>query len=324
MRSNQMPPSQPLDTKRKICVCYGLTSDMEFAAGVSILNFVNLHGSEDFDFVIYSDSRLPKLVAALASRDINVRVVVFRPPVTWLELYSSRAVSYFSPLVLSKFEIFKQLGAYSRVIWLDFDIVIIKKLNVLYSDVDFDFGYVPSGMNIRSGFIEPPPMVNLETLEKDGLSAGLLIANNDFPGHTDVTDALYQGYREHAQNLYYPEQAILDLLLDKAPIKRLILDARIYCSDPDNQSEDTLILHSWGERKFWNGRENLIWSGYYDDWKSIGGRRYKPSLVILNGALRRIQHIAALVITRFRLGWNLGISSTSKQPKSQNGSKSDS
>jgi hypothetical protein len=299
MNVSQKELNTPRTKSQKVCVCYGLTADMEFAAGVSILNFVDLHGSEGFDFILYSDSELPRLVASLSSKGISVSVNIFRPPISWLDLYSSRAVSYFSPMVLSKFEIFNNLEKYSRVIWFDFDMVFQSKLELLLSADNFDLAFMSSQQTISSAFRQPPIGVDAETLMKEGFFAGLFVANDTFPDHKHVTKRLYELYLVHALNLYYPEQAIFDVFLEQTSYNRLVLNPRVYCGDPDDQSDEILVLHSWGPKKFWSGRTNLRWSSYYKEWRSIGGSLYRPFLIFANGISRRVQHALALVVLRF-------------------------
>jgi hypothetical protein len=291
--------SKPSNQKsQKVLICFGLTSDMEFAAGVSILNFVGLHGSEDFDFVVYSDSGMPRMVSALGLKGIDVEVIVYHPPIKWHELYSSRAIAYFSPQVLSKFEIFNNLEHYSRVIWFDYDIVIKHPLTELLSATDFDFACLKSNQSIGDAFIKAPKGIDLAILAKDGISAGLLMVRDSFPDHQKARQKLYDLYLRHSSNLYYPEQAIFDIFLEKEDYRWLRLDGEIYCDNPEHEIAQSLILHAWGPKKFWNGRSNLSWSSYFKEWRSIGGSRYSPLLVLANGISRRVQHALALVILR--------------------------
>ncbi len=303
MRVNQEDLNIDKVKSTKVCVCYGFTADMEFAAGVSILNFVDLHGSEGFDFILYSDSRLPKLKAALGARGINVEVNVFHPPIRWLDLYSSRAVAYFSPLVLSKFEVFSHLSHYRRVIWFDYDIVIKGRLTDVISKNNFDLAFMTSGQPFENAFISPPQNVDVETLAKEGLSAGLLVVNDTFPDHQSASPCLYSTYLLHSSNLYYPEQAILDIFLNSVSYKWLELDGEIYCADPKMELPQSLILHSWGPLKFWDGRPNQKWTGYYQLWLGLGGGKYSRAKSRMNGISRKLKYlVASRIVAAFGKG----------------------
>lgn len=273
---------------------------MEFAVGVSILNFVDVHGSEGFDFILYSDSGLPNLVAALGSRGISVKVIVYNPPVKWVELYSSKAVAYFSPLVLSKFEIFENLKRYSRVVWLDYDIVIKNRLTELLATKNFDFAYFKSDHSIVRAFINAPKDIDLTTLNTHGMSAGLMVVTDSFPDHQKVAEKLYGLYLQHNANLFLPEQAIFDIFLENLDYKWLELDREIYCDNPDHEIAQSLIVHASGPEKFWNGRHNNQWESYYQVWLSIGGVKFGPYKTIVQGLIRRF-FFAIATITKSAL-----------------------
>ena len=79
----------------KTAVCIGLTHDFEFAAGVVLLNFIDLHGSSNFDFKIYSDKDLPRLKRIMLSQGVGVEVIKYRPP------YRGSLCSLLGPLATS-------------------------------------------------------------------------------------------------------------------------------------------------------------------------------------------------------------------------------
>jgi lipopolysaccharide biosynthesis glycosyltransferase len=275
---------------------------MEFAVGVSILNFVEIHGAKEFEFVVYSDSRLPTLKSILSKQGVSVDVIKYKPRIRWLSLYSSRAVAFFSPLVLSKFEIFNNLKKYKRVVWLDYDIVIKKPLWDLLNQNHFDLACVTSSQPIRNAFINPPPGIDDKTLADEGISAGLLVVKESFPDYQSASKALYETCLKHISNLYYPEQGIFDIYLHDAPYKWLELEGQMYCDNPEVENTESFIVHAWGPRKFWNGRRNDEWSRYYDFWLNLGGSRYVPSVSKLKGYVRRLSYVlATIVIATVRL-----------------------
>jgi hypothetical protein len=98
--------------------------------------------------------------------------------------------------------------------------------------------------------------------------------------------------------LYYPEQAIFDIFLDGKDYTWLELDGRVYCDDPDSELKESLILHAWGPRKFWNGRSNRQWSDYYKLWLNIGGARFAPTRSKVKGIIRRFNYVLAVSLLR--------------------------
>ena len=37
------------------------------------------------------------------------------------------------------------------------------------------------------------------------------------------------------------------------------------------ESRKTIILHTWGDKKFWDGHVHPLWDRYYFQWKALGG-----------------------------------------------------
>ena len=275
--------------KNRLAVCIGVTSDLAFAACVTLKNFVELHGQDGTDFFLFSDGPLPREREALRKIGPDITVLEYQPPLTWLELWKSRAIGYFSPLVLAKFEIFNFLRTHQQVIWLDYDIVIQQPMAELL-EADFDIAYYSSEGAIGDQFIRPPSGLDLS---KPGMNAGLLSVKESFPDYVGVTSKLYDLYRVHAKNLYMPEQAIFDLYLDAVSPKLFELSDD-YCTLPDSSnSTSALVIHSAGPRKFWNSIKNNTWEKNYKELLAVGMPAWNQKKANRKRLLRKIRYLIA-------------------------------
>ena len=278
-------------SKKRLAVCLSATSDLAFAAAVVIRNFVDLHGADDTSFFLYSDGNCTDVKRALAKAGIGVEVIKYKPPVNWFELWSSRAVAYFSPLVLAKFEVFSHLQDHKSCLWLDYDIVIQSPLSEILDadEIDMAFMTVPNGM--RRQFIEAPSFIPEEA---SGMSAGLIAANETFPEYEAATSRLYATYRLHARNLFMPEQAIFDLFLLDKEFELLELPASNFCAFPGHaESELATVIHSWGPNKFWNSVKNEDWDSRARFLEELGMSSHSQKKSNLTRLLRKVRFLIA-------------------------------
>jgi lipopolysaccharide biosynthesis glycosyltransferase len=255
-------------SKKRLAVCLSVTSDLAFAAAVVIKNFVDLHGADDTSFFLYSDGNCTDVKTALTKAGIEVEVVKYKPPVNWFELWSSRAVAYFSPLVLAKFEVFSHLEDHKSCLWLDYDIVIQSPLSEILETDSIDIAFMTNSNSMTEQFIQPP-----ESIPDDapGMSAGLILVNESFPNCQVATSRLYSLYRLHSRNLYMPEQAIFDLFLLGKEFQFLALPKSKYCVPPNSFESDTaVIIHSSGPNKFWNSINNEDWESRGSELRGLG------------------------------------------------------
>jgi hypothetical protein len=138
----------------------------------------------------------------------DFEVEVYRPRVDWTKLWGSRAIAYFSPLVLAKFEGFRLLSSFPTVVWLDYDIVIRAPLSELWTRGEFDIAYLSSSQPMKNGFTVAPKGIDGD---KEGMSAALIVFKRSFRDWECASQDLYSIFSRNYSNLYYPEQAVFDL-----------------------------------------------------------------------------------------------------------------
>jgi len=282
-----------------IAICISASSDLSFAAAVTFINFIRIHGVEGFHFRFFSNSRLPRMEKIFRDMGADFKVELYRPPVSWTKLWGSKAIAYFSPLVLAKFEGFRLLSSFATVLWLDYDIVISGSLAELWKRRDFDLAFMGSGQAMAKGFISTPTEVDPE---REGMSAGVMVLRSSFANHDKVSPDLYGIYSKTYSSLYFPEQAVFDLyFLSNQDFVYWKLDDR-FCAFPGRESATNLITHSFGPKKFWNGLQNDSWSSNYEEWLNSGGWSWNPLQSNLAKLVRGLKHLTARFLILFRNG----------------------
>jgi lipopolysaccharide biosynthesis glycosyltransferase len=277
-----------------VAICISASSDFSFAAAVTFINFIKIHGVKGFHFRLFSDSKLPKFETIFRNIGADIKVELYRPPVSWSKLWGSRAIAYFSPLVLAKFEGFRLLSSFPTVVWLDYDIVITNSLSELWTRDDFDLAYQGSSQPVSKAFMFPVADI-LE--DGDGFHAATIVFRESFPDFGGAIVKLYGLFEKHSSNLYYPEQGIFDLFLQSIPRFRRWELGGTYGQFPDAEEESTAILHTPGANKFWNGLQNDSWSSHYKEWLDLGGWGWNPLSTKLRKLMRGLKYAGAVLVS---------------------------
>jgi lipopolysaccharide biosynthesis glycosyltransferase len=265
-----------------------------FAAAVSILNFQEKHPGIPIKYIIYSDRFSKSDLSAINLMDLDIDLVRYKPPVGFVSLWQSKAIAYFSPLVLSKFEIIELSKKFDTVVWLDYDIVIRRSFSHLFHRRDFDMSFMNSRHPISTAFTKLPE--GLDGI-KEGMSAGLLIVNATFPDREKVSSWLYEKFNQYSNDVFFPEQAIFDLYLSQNIPRIYLLSPDDFAALPGSkESQEATILHSYGPRKFWSGVENAEWSERYEYWCSLGGSRYSKSRTRVRKGIRILKYALAQIM----------------------------
>ena len=279
-----------------VAICISASSDLSFAAAVTFINFIQIHGAKGFSFRFFSDSKLPRMEKIFRDLGADFQVELYKPPVSWRKLWGSRAIAYFSPLVLAKFEGFKLLSSYPTVVWLDYDIVITKPISELWERDDFDIAFPGSSQSVKNGFITLPPGINGDL---EGMSAGVMSFKRSFSGHKEAKEKLYKLFSLYSSSLYYPEQAIFDIFFQTHISSRRWKLGEKFGAEPGKESNLNAIVHGYGPRKFWNGRLNASWNEYFFLWLELGGWGWNPHRTRLAKLVRGLKHL----IARFQLSF---------------------
>jgi hypothetical protein len=167
------------------------------------------------------------------------------------------------------------------VIWSDYDVVLLKNLSELV---------VPPGnkANLKLLMTEDSAMGSfMDTIKKVdmskynpkgvGICSSLFVLFDALNDYMRYYDWLLEKTKEWGKYLYCPEQAVMDMLLQEFNIDASNLEGNVYCVHPVHHTitEETKILHAYGQPKFWSGLKNEIWEDNYRKWVAIGGSKIR-------------------------------------------------
>ncbi len=204
-------------------------------------------------------------------------------------------LSYFSPMLFCKYECFGLLKNYDEVLWSDYDVVILGKLDEICN---------VSGKNVKAIFPDEPlrnmfykDVVNKEIfdydLERPGMTTAFFTLSKDITDHDKILKWCYEKTSLWDKDIYYAEQCVFSLALQEFDLNCIDYPFDKYACYPTKAVGDEVIIHAAGQPKFWNGLKNEKWDRMYERWIKMGGTPYSD----LKKKINRKYH---LLMTRLR------------------------
>lgn len=248
--------------KKYLAIVLGVTNDWAFAAGTVLLGLQKYKLRHDYNIIIYHQG-LTKKNKQLLNQIHPCCFVDYH-----INLIDSKKFSRVSELTFSRYECFGLLSKYKKVLWLDADILIKGDISDLIDKHNQGLAmFKHEGIPIKVSFSLP---VSGFDMEKDCFNAGVFLVNDNIENGDLLKEWCYKKTNQWSEKIN-SDQAIINLLLQEFDLPVLELDKKFNCP-PDQESTKTLIVHLWGNKKFWHGFTHSIWNQYFSQWKSLGGR----------------------------------------------------
>jgi lipopolysaccharide biosynthesis glycosyltransferase len=250
-------------------VVLGLTKNFTFALASVLMDIRRTWAGPTLPRVfVYHDGISLNESRILSNLYSNLTLVRYRPSLSWRTL-KSRATRYFTPMVFSKFECFRIATRFESVLWLDYDQRIVKDLSPLFRSPTNMF--LPGGLHVAGQFTRP---LEDYDMNREGVAGGAFLIKKS---KIDGLAAWHRSYRlldQYADRLLMGEQGIIDLVIQDLALEFDPLDPEVYGCHPNSRTRDAVILHCWGQPKFWNGLMDSEWQHNYEQWMLLGGNPY--------------------------------------------------
>ena len=250
-----------MDTKKPLALVLGITGDWAFAAATVLLGLRKFKLRHDHELIIYHQG--------LSNKDQRLLYQIH--PCFFIEydtdLVNTDKFSRVSKLSFSRYECFGLLEKYEMVVWLDSDILIEGDISDMIDSIVSGIAmYKYDGIPTSVSFSSPVPGYDMT---KDCFAAGTLSLTDSLDNYGALRKWCYEKTNEWANHIS-SDQAIINLLVQEFDLSVTELDMK-YCCPPHMESSETVIVHPWGERKFWNGHVHPLWDKYYFQWRASGG-----------------------------------------------------
>lgn len=203
----------------------------------------------------------------------------YKFPINFTDMRKNSSLRYFSPMVFCKYECFRLLKEYDRVIWTDYDVVILKNIRELVSE-KAPLQIVEDTEPLSNMFFDNISEVDTESfdLKKNGVCTPLFVITKGIGDYLEYYEWCQQATRKYAPYIYLPEQCIISLLIQKYDIRYKCLPVAKYALHPNDYDGNASIIHSSGRPKFWEGLYNEEWERYYKAWIERGGKPYRKPM----------------------------------------------
>ena len=225
--------------------------------------------SDVFVFLWNAPSGMKQIFASISPQ---VHVLDFDMP---YPVPDRKFISKYTPASYARFECFRLLDRYERVLFLDADILVRKELDI-FPQVKHGIAMTldPVVTTVGKNFFPAPAGVNPNAT---GYNAGVFALTRDLPcplgTYAALTDWLYGKMAEWADFVYLPDQAVINVAVEHFgwQMTTLSKDYNRPASSSLADLKRAFIVHSTGTRKFWCYYYFHDWYQLYAQWIAKGG-----------------------------------------------------
>ena len=263
-----------MSTKKTNAVVFGSTSNHAFAIACVMMDLSRLSPGLVDEVIIFHDG-IDKSDQTILSTILPTRLIEYEFPIKDRSVLNAPSVRQFTKMVFTKFECLRLLDEYRNVLWLDYDIVIQSDISELFLPSKTGIKFLPGGLKV-SGQLRHE--ISEYDLDREGMCASTFVFQDTLDEWAAMYSFCYNRLQKYADDLYMPEQAIFDFMIQEFRLSPEIINPKEYTPHPTDPkfADSAKIIHSYGQPKFWNGLENNQWDSNYKTWLDAGGTGYIP------------------------------------------------
>lgn len=251
-------------TKKKFVFVLGATANLDFAVANVICGIDRHIKTLDYDIIVYHNNFSEKSKNAI-NKIHPTQFIDYVFPVE--KFNSNESILKFSPLVFSIYECLNLLDKYENVVWLDCDILIQKdfidavKQNESIS-VCFQGDNVGGCMNLK----QPISDFNMEARE---CNSGVVFFNDKLANYNDLYNWCYSTTFKYFDLFLTPDQTVLSIMFDEFKIPVNSLSNMYNCMPFDKRVNNSFIVHTPSNIKFWTSWNFSEWEKNNKIWESL-------------------------------------------------------
>lgn len=180
----------------------------------------------------------------------------------------------FTPALFARFEAFKLLKTYERVLCIDVDVLVQQELTPV-------FDYCPSGMAMALDKLKTPigtnflyPVEGFDMNAEPGFNCGIIaLTQNLHQNYDEIYDFCLQTSVEQGNNIICGDQSVLMLMIQRFGIKPDVLpdEFNTMAHRSCGALKRARLIHTTGHRKFWCYYYFDEWYNNYQEWIRLGG-----------------------------------------------------
>lgn len=283
------------------------TSNSAFAIGTMVANIAEVMGGEvDIFYIVHDGFTQGELEAfARVAGGAKVKFISFtkddfakrlKPHTNNQNILNSPFFSRWTHMAYGMFEPLLLLDECECIVYLDFDIMLLKGIGELFRLKGYHFS-AHMGKSLLNPTLRD---YNGEFKDCRVYRSGIVAYYDTIPNPKECYNQIYNYSAKYGAN----DQGVLSLLILDNKFKVKNLGYEYTSSTFWRKSIGASIIHAWGrDGRFWNNELvyqfwGEIWDKYYQKWLKCGGSEYKGGFICkANYAIERI---------RYHLAYKLG------------------
>lgn len=281
--------------KYKFGILLAATKDSAFTIGTLLLNILDKMPNQIDVFYIVQDGFLPTdkriMQEIVESRgggggvncvfvdftfeDFSAEVKKYNP--SFHIDKTNPILSRYTHMSYARFEALKFLCECERIVYLDFDMLLLRGIEEL-AQGDFDVACFRGSASLSQGMgaLCPP-----QFKEVKNYSTGIIVFGS--MALVEMYAFVYRFIAEHCEDYFTQvklgDQVLFSLYLLTNPLNIYALGDKYYGNVSWVKSKESSIIHAWGQHnRFWNNKLCALawgqWWVYYHRWLELGGSAY--------------------------------------------------
>lgn len=270
--------------KKNIALAFGITSNYIDILANALIGLVK-HSTAFWDGIVVFHNGISKENQKKINNITKCNFIEVKEQ-DFVKYISQDLIKLYSVATFFKFESYKLLDEYHKVIWSDVDVLFQKDISELAKYAD-KTGYAatiatPNYRNIDN-FCE---IINKYNMFVPMYNAGLFVISDKLKNYKKIYDWCYYATKKYSTVLKWLDQAVQNIMIQEFKIDVEEIDLEKYHCHPSNFnfSNDAFIIHAHGTRKFWNDNEYKTlyseWQENNAEWKKINSHKISNSKLI--------------------------------------------
>lgn len=263
--------NQKMTNKKQLAITFGITGNWAFALGNVLIGLKKHNPSLNADIILFFDNLSLKDRFALKKIYPDIQLRKYKFP---YETKDINNINIFSEMAFSRYECFNLLNKYKKVVWLDVDIVIQNDITKLFEySSNKGIALFANGKKLLKGDFNVDYLENFDLNALD-FGSGTMVLSDNLKNFNKIALWCYEKTQEYSRVITSPDQAIINLALQKFDLQPEKLD-KTYVFHPSNTGwQNAKILHAYYGKKFWNGLDNEEWNTNNQEWLMFDGTPY--------------------------------------------------
>ncbi|MBQ6840660.1 MAG: glycosyltransferase [Bacilli bacterium] len=238
--------------KKNVALVFGITSNYVFALANTLIGLVKHNKKFWDDIIVYYDTMNDNDKENLNS--ITKCTFIKFSEKEYLKTIPQETLMKYSEACFYRYECFNLLKEYKNVIWNDVDILIKDDISGLLDyaqETGFAATVSSTGFNNEANFFK---LIMEYNMYAPLYNSGILVLNEKLKRYEEMCDWCINKTVEYSSILRWPDQGILNLLIQEFDIKVDLIDINKYCCHPslDAFIPTASIIHAYGDAKFWS------------------------------------------------------------------------